>query len=190
MLNRREMLHGVGLLLGGTLSASGIAAILGGCRPPATGTHVPRVLTSAQDELVATLAELIIPTTDTPGARAAQVNVYIDLMLADFYTSEERARFLAGLAETDGRARAAGGTSFVSIPPAEQIRLLEALQAEAGPRRSGRDAVQPFFHMLKELTVIGYYTSEIGATQELKYVHAAGKYDSDVPLEQIGRAYS
>lgn len=171
---------------------STIAGVLGGCSSETTtAAYVPKTLTTAQNELVATIAERIIPATDTPGARAAGVNVFIDRMLTDWYTEEERMHFLAELEKAEAKAQEAHGTSFLARSADEQDALLAAMEAEALAWMEGNEASQnaPFFILIKQLTLFGYYTSEIGASQELK-VMPLGEYRSDVPFEEIGRAWS
>jgi hypothetical protein len=176
------MLERVAMLMGGTLSTSAMAGILG-------GTYVPQTLTPTEDRLVATLAELIIPTTDTPGARAAGVNRFIDGMLTSIYTEAERKRFLAGLVDLEARAKARG-RSFLASSVATQIEILSELEAESMAARVSGTAHESFFQVLKELTLIGYYRSEIGATQEQKWLVVPGYYKGDVPYKEIGRAWS
>lgn len=185
-MNRRDALRDIGLLLGVAVTPRVARAVQAGFTAPAAGQAL-RALTATQAELVATLAEYIIPTTDTPGARAARVDAFIDALLADIFTAEERQRFLAGLADVDERARVAAGTTFLGCTARQQVAVLEALERPAQPVGEGQAA---FFPWLKELTLVGYYTSEIGASQELLYVHVAGRYDGDVPYERVGRAYS
>lgn len=190
-MDRREALKLVGLLMGGAVSSSVASGVLSGCATRSeSGASALQTLTAAQDELVATVADLIIPATDTPGARDAGVNAFIDGMLTVVYTEAERARFLAGLADLDDRARAAGGSPFVETAPEAQVDLLKQVAADAVAARARSAETTPFFFMMKELTLVGYYTSEIGATQELQYVHTAGQYDGDVPLAEAGRAYA
>ena len=194
-MNRRDALGAIGLLLGTAVMPSMARAIGSGYRAPPPGTPL-RVLSPQQGELLATLTEIIIPATDTPGARAARVDAFIDGLLADVFTADERERFLEGLADVDARAMAAHGVAFVQITSEQQVTLMSALQAEgklAPPRpRRRRQRMEPsaFFPWLKDLTLVGYYTSEIGASQELRYVHVAGRYDGDVPYRRVGRAYS
>ena len=186
-MNRRNAIRNIGLLLGSAALTPGMARAIGaGYVSPAPGL-APRVLSAEQNELVATLAELIIPTTSTPGGRAARVDAFIDGMLADILSAEERDRFLAGLADVDARAHAAHGVAFVQATPAQQTALLTTMDLAS---REAAKGSHPFFPWIKQLTLVGYYTSEIGASQELKYVHVAGKYDGDVPYSQVGRAYS
>src|SRR5437016_6550336 len=85
-----------------------------------------QVLDPHQSETVATIAELIIPTTDTPGARAAQVHRFIDLLLAEWASDDERAQFLKGLADVDARARTAFGGDFLSATDAQRGTILRS----------------------------------------------------------------
>lgn len=157
-----------------------------------------RALDPAQRELVATVAEHILPATDTPGARAAGVDAFIDVMLAEWCDAPDPEAFLAGLADLDARARALHGTDFLACTAADQARLLTVLDEEltqereaarAGAPWRGRPAApeQRFFHRMKRLTLVGYYTSEIGANQELHYQIIPGRYDGCAPLESGGR---
>jgi hypothetical protein len=127
--------------------------------------------------------------TDTPGAREARVNEFIDRMLTFGLPADERDRFLTGLKALDDRALQAAGKPFVEATPEQQAALLTALQSEATAREVGGEG-QPFFTLMKQLTLVGYYTSEIGAMKELQYVHVAGRYDGDVLLSKAGRAYA
>jgi glucoside 3-dehydrogenase (cytochrome c) hitch-hiker subunit len=185
-VNRRDAVKAISLMLGAAVTPAVSRAISAGYAAPPLGQPL-RTLTTQQGELLATLTELIIPTTDTPGARAARVDAFIDGLLTDIFTTAQRDRFTAGLAEIDARAHKAHGVSFVQATPAQQTALLTALDLES---RSAAEGAHPFFPWLKELTLVGYYTSEIGATQELRYVHVAGRYDGDVPYAKVGRAYS
>jgi hypothetical protein len=187
-MTRREMLGRVALLMGGTVSASAVTGILAAVEPK-EGTYAPQTLTPIQDKLVATIAELIIPTTDTPGARAAGVNRFIDGVLTSIYTAPERKRFLAGLGNLEGRAKARG-CSFLASSVATQVEILSELEAESTAARASVTAHESFFHMLKELTLIGYYRSEIGATQEQRDLLIPGYYKGDVPYKEVGRAWS
>src|SRR5256885_16141522 len=121
-IDRREALRRAALLLGGALSASPVAGVLAGCEARRTpdGAWAPRALSSDQLDLVATIAEHIVPETDTPGARAVGVHRFIDAMLADSYPDEELRRFLAGLADVDARAQRSHGRGFLRCATHEQ----------------------------------------------------------------------
>jgi len=171
---RREALRRAALVLGGVVSAPLAAGVLAGCeaRGVPDGSWHPRALTPDQAELVATIADQILPPTDTPGARAVGVHRFIDALLAESYSAAERERFVAGLVDL--------GRTFQAGTPDQQRALLERLDREAAP----------FFRGLKELTLVGYYTSEIGATRELHHAPVPGRYDGCVPLAQVGRTWA
>lgn len=188
---RREALRRAATLLGGILSAPAIAGVLAGCdsRGVADGTWIPRALTKEQGELVATITEHIIPATDTPGARAAGVHVFIDKMLAEHYPPEDKQRVLDGLADIDARARRECGRDFRECSADEQRAMLVRVDQEAFAAAPGRRDVH-WFRTLKELTLLGYYTSEIGATQELRHVAVPDRFDGCIPFTQVGRTWA
>ena len=115
---------------------------------------------AAQNELVITLAELIIPETETPGAKAAKVNEYIDAVLADA-EPELREKFLQGLAWMDAQSEERFRSPFVSAPPPQQIELLTGLSTATAPSPADAPGVE-FFQAIKGMTITGYYTSELG----------------------------
>jgi gluconate 2-dehydrogenase gamma chain len=185
-INRREALRRTALLLGGVVSAPTLAGFLAGCDAPrADGAWSPRALSGEEGDLVATIAEHILPETDTPGARSAGVHRFIDTMLAEYYDAADRTRFLSGLTDVDARARRLGAKSFVDASKDQQIAILTELDREA---YASDAAPQHFFRTMKELTLLGYYTSEAGATKELQYNPTPGRFDGCVPLSRVGRA--
>ena len=153
-----------------------------------------QVLDPHQNDTVATIAELIIPATDTPGARAAKVNEFIDLVLGEWYDAAERTRFLEGLADVDARSRKLFAKDFTASTPEQQTQILTGLDAElAGLRDAEKNGdrveattSQRFFRSMKRLTLLGYYTSEVGATEELHNPIIPGRYDACVMLERGG----
>ena len=137
-----------------------------------------KTLNPHQDATVTTIAELIIPQTDTPGAKAVKVNEFIDLMLAEWYDEADTARFLSGLAEVDTRSQDLFGKKFVECVESQQTQILKALDEEtaagmdktiASSNLSKANLGPPpsFFQMMKRLTLVGYYTSEVGFEEEL-----------------------
>jgi hypothetical protein len=145
------------------------------------------VLTAAQRAALAAAAEVILPATDTPGAIAAGVPAFIEHMLADWFEPEERERFAAGLARLDASARERGASDFPGAGEARQIEILTALEQEAqaeGPGASFLMAYRlptavprAFFTALRELVLVGYYTSQIGAAQELHWNPVPGRFE-------------
>ena len=190
-VSRREALHRLTMILGGAVSAPTLGAVLSGCRAePAPPDWVPRAVTPEQGDLLAVLVERIIPATDTPGARQVGAHVFIDKMMDGWAEPEWRDRFLAGLTALDAEARTAHGAHFVDAPAEWQDEVLRRLDAEAARARDEDVDPLPFFARLKEWTLVGYYTSEVGATQELQWLAAPGRYDGDAPLEEVGRTWA
>jgi gluconate 2-dehydrogenase gamma chain len=181
-MQRREVLRVLG-----SLTAGSMLAPLSPDRLYALGreTHQRlaqrvrlRILDPHQHQTVATIAELIIPETDTPGARAAGVSEFIDLMVAEWYGEDERARFLEGVAALDRRSQAIIGRLFVEAPASDQEQVLSELEGELFAfRAAGGESGQHFFHQVKHLTLYGYYTSRVGLEQELRWSAVPGRYD-------------
>jgi hypothetical protein len=243
-ITRRQALQRAAAMLGGALAASTVAGVLAEdglawAAVPAP-SWAPTTLDARQLELVATLAEHIIPATDTPGARAAGVHRFVDALLTGYYSDAERDRFLAGLRDVDARAQEGGsGKGFLALTRAQQVALLTALDREAYPARgaiaqqakqeapaprdpivgpssgpaslpqqSPADAARPaapttpatpaaradansgwFWRRMKELTLAGYYTSQVGATRELR-VNPMGVWRGDIPYAPPKRSWS
>ena len=125
----------------------------------------PRVLNPQQNETIIALTELIIPQTETPGAKAARVNRFIDAVLQRAKPAD-RDSFLRGLTWMDERSRTQFRTDFVAATPAQQTELLTTLAKGDGETAELRAGVQ-FFRAIKSMTIDGYYTTEIGLRQEL-----------------------
>lgn len=179
-------------MLGSVLSAPTLSAVLRGCQAaPAVTTARKATFTPAQHDMVAAAAERIIPTTDTPGAIDAGVPDFIDLMMGEWYPEADKAAFLAGVQAADDFCRTEHGARFAACDPEQQNAVLAALEEEhrVTPEGTAPSARAAFYATLRELTLLGYYTSEIGATQELQ-VNPMGQWDGDVPFAEVGRSYS
>lgn len=163
-MNRRELFR-IGVSGSAALTVGSDVAMAQHAHPVSAATSKeaasaswkPSVFDAHQNETVIALTESIIPETDTPGAKAALVNRYIDLMLRDGDDSS-RQRFLAGLNWLDGYAIRTGNAPFVRLPEAKQIEILEALDAGG----TGLEPGQQFFRSAKALTARIYYATEIG----------------------------
>lgn len=190
-ISRRDAIQRLSVIVGGALSASSLSALLSGCEVrPVTPEWTPRALTPDQLDLLSAAVDRILPPTDTPGAREVGVPAFIDLLLDRWVDPEDRDRFLAGLDGLDALSREAGGLSFLEASADRQTSLLARLDEEAvQARRDGADPL-PFFATLKEWTLVGYYTSEVGATQELRWLAVPGRYEADVAFEEVGRAWA
>jgi hypothetical protein len=186
LMQRRELLRRAAWLLGGAVSAPAALAILQGCsaKEPAVSAaaFTPKFLTAPSHmDIVAEIADIIIPKTDTSGARDAGVPAFIDLVLADVYPKDAQERFTAGL---DKFATEIAGTGKPFLEWARNQRefavkktLEEALAGERDPK--------PFMLMARELTLLGFFTSRVGITENMEYVAIPAAYHGCVPLSQM-----
>jgi len=178
--------------MGGTLSAPTMLAFLEGCKSSTeTASAMTFPFSTDRKALVSEVAEIIIPKTDTPGAKDAKVGEFIEMMLKDCYAAKDQESFNKGLAELEKK-------DFLKAKPEEQTKILKEMEAnakdelaKAGEEKkkyteAGKeytDAGVPFFRLMKELTLLGYFTSEPGATQALEYVAVPGRYDGCIDLK-------
>jgi hypothetical protein len=194
VMNRREALKQVAFLMGGAVSACSILGIEKGYCAGAPA-HAS-VLNASQMHVVSGVAEIIIPRTDTPGATDVGVPGFIDLMLANVCAKKDRDRYLAGLAEFEAAARSEGQPGFASLSPAQQAGLVRKFHGAAvveerrRPRGPDDHPQRPFILMTKELTLLGFFTSEVGATQVLQYAAVPGSFHACIPLAQAGNGKS
>lgn len=173
-LSRREMLARLGVLLGGAL-IGGDTWLRGGTL---AGKSPTPAFTNADHTLLDEIGETIIPATDTPGAKAAGIGAFMTMMVADCYDDAHHAAFQAGLAQL----REEG---FLTATPVTRTARLNHLDAEQKRHQATKAADAPahFFRMMKQLTIVGYFTSEIGATQALHFEETPGRFDGNAPYK-------
>lgn len=195
-MNRRELLQRVAYLMGGAISAPAVLGVLNGCSSKQQEpSWQPVFLSKEQGALVAEVAELMIPRTDTPGAKDAGVPAFIDVMLKDVYEEEDRQRYVSGLKAFDDAARTTHQKGFVELSKSQQTELVRKFHDEAVATELAEDTRpaylrRPFILMTKELTLLGFFTSEPGATQVLQYASVPGAFQACVPLSQAGNGKS
>jgi len=187
IIDRREALKKTALLMGAAVSASALTGILQGCKATPELLYTPVFFTPDQARIVTEVAEIIIPKTDTPGAKDAGVPGFIDTMLKDCYKKEDQDRFLAGLTAFEEEAKKAYGDSFIYCTPEQQVEFVKKThEAALKEMKENKEAKRPFILMAKELTLLGFFTSEPGATQVLQYIAVPGSYKGCVPLAEAG----
>ncbi len=212
-MNRRDALQRVAILMGGIVSAPTLIATLEGCKSGATADSGFAFSKDLQ-ELVAEIAEVIIPKTDTPGAKEAGVGPFIETMLKDCYSEIQQQHFLKGLETVEEESKKLG-SGFIALKPEQKIEVIKTMQAKAKAEAEANEAAKakqvdaetgivkeetkkkeeaeipvPFFNLAKELTLFGYFTSEPGATQALDYIEVPGKYEGCIPLKPGQKAYA
>ena len=142
----------------------------------------PRVLTDERAVLVAALADAIIPRTDTPGASDVNVSAFVDVIVAEYYSDDERAIFLSGIDLIGARLRRGDATSFAGLSPESQKTLLDSLDQPVDSQAPDARAWQ----RLKGLVIHGYFTSERVQKDVLKTVIMPGRFDGNAPMKTAG----
>ncbi|GAB4045853.1 gluconate 2-dehydrogenase subunit 3 family protein [Spirosoma litoris] len=168
-MKRREALQQAALMMGGILSAPTLAGAMG--RITNMGPSVD--VTVEQEALLAEVADVIIPTTSTPGAKAAGAEKFIVRVMRDCYPKADQEQFYAGLAKLDASSKTKFGKDFVSLDTAQKNEMVKQTMTDD----------KPFFLRMKELTTTGYFTSEIGATKALEYLPVPGQFNGCMPLK-------
>ncbi|APZ45110.1 hypothetical protein BW723_01825 [Polaribacter reichenbachii] len=145
--------------------------------------------------LLAELVDVIIPTTDTPGAKEAKVHDYIIDFMEYCSSNKEFNRFFNGLNDLQETALSDYNTSFEECTITQKTIMLKNLDTgnDANSLLTKIDTKirgRSFFNILKTLTVEGYCTSEIGATQMLAYDPAPGKYIAITELQPNQKAWA
>jgi hypothetical protein len=208
-ITRREAIQRVGAMLGG-LSLVGGSALLTACekteRPKAPVQQPIGQFTLDDIAYLDEIADTILPTTSTPGAKAAHTGAFMALMVTDAYKPEDAEVFRAGMRTLDNESTKESGKTFTAATPPQRLTLLERIDREAKAHMDARSAARKakadssnaiaadtpthYFRMMKELAMLGYFTSEIGCTQAMRYVESPGRYDPCLPYQPGERSWA
>lgn len=198
-VTRREAIQRVAALLGGVALVDGDRLFASSFEPAALNAALAQgtsAFSAADVALLDEIAETILPQTATPGAKAAKAGAFMALMVTAVYSDPNRQVFQQGLAQLDEACRQAHGVSFTQASAAQRLSLVEALDREQhaemedrAPKRrlrapaatAGPTVPAHYFRMMKELALLGYFTSEVGYTQAMRYVESPGRFDPDGP---------
>lgn len=184
-MNRREAVQQITLLLGGTIL--GMEAFLSGCT-----TGDKKVSFGEKDiQLLDEIADTILPPTKTPGAKAAKVGELMKVMVNDCYEEKDQVLFHNGMETIQELSKKEYGDKFTEIKPEQRLALLRKLDEEQKVSMKDWKEGEPkhYFRLMKELTLLGYFTSEIGCTQARRYVETPGKFEACVPYKKGDRAW-
>ena len=197
-MTRREALRRVTAALGGAALVGG-DTLLGFSFDGAERQQAAQgvgTFTAADIATLDEIAETILPETSTPGAKAAKTGSFMALMVTAAYTERNQHVFRDGMRQLDEACQKAHNVSFMQASPAQRLTLLEALDREqrtvteeraAAPRSRAPAAEQSgdepahYFRMMKELALLGYFTSEIGYTRAMRYIESPARFDPCAP---------
>jgi hypothetical protein len=199
LVNRREAIRRVSALLGGVALVGG-KALLAACERASFPLQEATLgeFTAKDIAFLDEIAETILPETKTPGAKAAKTGAFMALMVTDSYRPAEQKIFREGMRKVDDAARKANGADFMEATPAQRLAVLTALDHEQKRMMDAREAAdrgkqgvallpadekEPahYFRMMKELALLGYFTSELGCTQALRFTETPGRFDPCIP---------
>lgn len=208
-ITRREVIQRVTALLGGAALAGGDRLLAFSFDDQAlarTTAQGAGTFTAADVAMLDEIAETILPETSTPGAKAARAGAFMALMVTDVYTERARDVFRTGMRQLDEACSKAAGVGFMSATPAQRLTLLQQLDREQKEAMDARiatptnryppleapagDEPAHYFRMMKELALLGFFTSEVGMTKALRYIEAPGKFDPCAPLKPGDRAWA
>jgi hypothetical protein len=207
-MNRRDALGRVALIMGGAVI--GAEFFLSGCKPNGA-SNVPDLFKPDNLAFLNEVADTILPDTKaSPGAKAAKVGEFMAVMIRDCYTAADQKTFVQGIGKLNDAAKKQYGSNFIDLPVGQRTSLLVSLDKEqqdyykqlykkidadmaehkTDPNYEEPDQPNHYFRMMKELTLFGYFTSEVGATKGLRYIETPGHFDGCVPYKKGDRAWS
>ena len=214
-ITRRDVIQRVAAMLGGAALVGGDRLLAFSFDDEAFARAMAQgvgAFTVADVALLDEIAETMLPETSTPGAKAAKTGAFMALMVTDVYSDAAQQVFGNGLRSVDEACRRAHGTAFMQATPAERLTVLEALDREQKevmdariPTPSNRAPASAsaletsselrrdephYFRMMKELALLGYFTSEIGCTKALRYIEAPGRFDPCAPHKPGDRSWA
>jgi hypothetical protein len=204
-MDRRELLKMIAVLTGGAVIGGEV--FLSGCKTNASGSTT---FSAENIALLDEVGETIIPTTDTPGAKAAKVGEYMKLIVTDCYTEAQQKVFTEGMAGLDKACEKLNGKTFMDCSADQRKAFLITLEKEAKEFNKQRDekdkpakdkakqemdpnyvgSPSHYYTMMKQLTLMGYFTSEIGSKQALRWLPIPGKYDGALPYKKGDKAWA
>jgi hypothetical protein len=206
-MNRRDAIGRVALLMGGAVI--GAEFFISGCKSNTT-TQVTDLFDADHVAFLNEVADTILPTTSSPGAKAANVGQFMAVMVRDCYTPADQKTFLEGIGKLDDASKKQFSNKFLDLTPQQRTEVLIALDKEQKDFTAQRDKQlaadmlshkgdakykapelpNHYFRMVKQLSLLGYFTSEIGATKALRYIAVPGRYDGCVPYKKGDRAWA
>ena len=207
-MTRRDVIQRVTALLGGVALAGGDRLLATAFDDEAIAQAMAQgvgAFSAADVAFLDEIAETILPETSSPGAKAAKTGAFMALMVTDAYTDRAREVFRTGMTQIDAACTAVHGVAFMAASPAQRLALLETLDREQktemdarAPAPTNRAPVAEtpdngpahYFRMMKELAMLGYFTSEIGCTRALRYIESPGRFDPCAPLAPGDRSWA
>jgi hypothetical protein len=188
-MERRELLKMIALLTGGVIIGGN--TLLTGCSPE-KGKLKNKVVFSQQDlDFLDEVSDTILPATKSPGAKAAKVGAFMAVMVNDCYEEKDQKVFMEGMGKLNAACEKMHGAEFMKATAQQRLTLLTELDKEAKAYQLKRgDLPAHYFTMMKQLTLLGYFTSEPGCTKAMRYIAVPGRYEGSVSYKKGDKAWA
>lgn len=188
-MDRREAIAQVSWILGGTIVGSSIF-LETGCKT--SNKKAADFFDADTIALLSEMGETILPATSTPGAKEAKVGEFMAVMVKDCYTPNDQGIFRQGIKRLEKRCKDETGKSFMECSAEERTQFFVKMDTLQKAYMTAKTPEQPshYFRMVKELTLLGFFTSEIGSTKALRYIETPGRYDGNVPYKKGDRMWA
>lgn len=190
-MNRREAITHVAWLLGGTIVGADLFLEMA-CTPGTKKTGSADLFSAENIKLLNEMGETILPATQSPGAKDAKVGEFMAMMVRDCYTPHDQDIFKQGLDNLQEQCQKEYGKGFMACTPEQRTAFFNKMDQKQKNYMKNKKPEQPshYFRMIKELTLLGFFTSEVGATKALRYVAIPGRYDGNLPYKKGDKAWA
>ncbi|WP_460545989.1 gluconate 2-dehydrogenase subunit 3 family protein [Echinicola sediminis] len=188
-MNRRDALARVALIMGGTVVGANL--FLSGCSREAA-KNIESLFSPDVIDLLGDVADTILPPTSSPGAKEAGVGEFIPVMVRDCYSQIDQQSMVEGIGKLENSAKSKYNRIFQDLTKAERTELLTEIDKESMYHQKNKGEEEPvhYFYLIKQITLLGYFTSELGATKALRYVAIPGEYIGDYPYKEGDKAWA
>lgn len=196
-MKRREVLKGTAMLLGYAFTGGTVASLMSSCESGPKLSWDPEVLSTDQAKTLSAIVDRLLPATETPGALDVGVDKFIDKMLSTVFPQDIQEGFAGGIDTFDARAKEMHGKIFTDLEKTDQEAVLQEFEEKSGPLPGsmwgfsfGEPKEFPFYRMMKELALLGYYHSEKIGTEYLAYDPVPGPYQGCIAYSEVGKLYT
>ena len=190
-MNRRDAIARVGLLMGGAVMGADV--FLTGCVRKSEVAASELTFTPENISFLDEVGETILPTTaSSPGAKEAKIGEFMKAIVSDCYEKKDQDVFVEVFTKLDQSSEKKFGKIFLKLSPDDRQSLLVAIDLEANDHQKLKKADEPehYFTLVKQLTLWGYFTSEVGSTKALRYLPVPGRYEGCIPYKKGDKAWA
>ncbi len=196
-MDRRKALQNTGLLAGATLVMPSLLSLLHSCKSETRPDWQPLFFTKAEAQLVAALADTILPRTETPGALDVKVDIFLDKVFAKTYDTEAQEKMRSEMAAFNANCTRQFGDTFADLGETDRVAMLQSAEAGSGKFNSsvwgtaaGTQQPVGFYRSLKSMAIWAYFTSEEIGEKVLSYDPVPQEYDGCKPVSEVGNRWS